>query len=95
MASGMLGDSCKPDRLFHRPLKRAFMYVVPSPCSRTRIGGDVSRGKHILPSPLVLRVRILSLQCVREFYLSVTARSKDLMQSLYPFKMLLVFRQPL
>ncbi len=85
MARGMLGDSCKHYRLFHRPLQCTFMNVVSSPCSRTGIGRDVFRGKYILPAPFVLCIRIFTVQRVREFYLSVAARSEDLMQGLCLF----------
>lgn len=84
---GMFGDPSELDPLLYCPLQRAFMDVVSPPSSRSRIGRNVLRREHVLPSPLVLRVRILSLKRIRKLNFSVTALGKDPVQRLRPLQM--------
>jgi hypothetical protein len=66
VATGRFRDACCAYRRFDRFLQRAFMNMVPPHHTRTRLRRQLIGGKHILPTPFTIRVRILAGQRIRQ-----------------------------
>ena len=60
-------------RLRHFPPYGSVVDMMPSHFPGARVPGYFRRGKHVLPSPLARRVRILSVQRVRHVNAAETA----------------------
>ena len=67
VAGAMLFDAGQSHCFFHGALKDGFVQMVPTPNSGFGIQIVPMRGKHPLPSPCVVCIRVLSAKRLRQF----------------------------
>lgn len=68
MTTDLFGQASLKGRLLDRPLKAAFVYVMPADLSASRVRGQGCRWEHILPTPFFARRGVLSSQGWPDIY---------------------------
>ena len=71
MRTDPLADSCLADGFGNGLVDGAGVQVVAASLAGARVGGPVAGGEDVLPSPILVGVRILARQGVREVHLSI------------------------
>src|SRR5947209_461879 len=87
MATAMLEDSCVANCLFYSLLDGILRQMMPSLSTAARINRTIGRGEHILPAPLLRRIRIFASQRVRQKHFTVTGGDIFGMQQLHFLQM--------
>ena len=83
MATDLFGQARLKGCLLDRPLKAAFVYVMPADLSTPRVRGQGCRGEHILPTPFFSRRGVLSSQGRPDIYSCYTGTLILLKQIVY------------
>ena len=86
MRTDPLADSCLADDLGNGLVDGAGVKVVAASLAGARVSGPTTGGEDILPSPVLVGVRVLAGQGVREIHLSIAVLQILSMDHLHAYK---------
>ena len=86
MRADPLADSCVTDGLGNGFVDGAGVQMVAACLAGARVGGQMTGGEDVLPSPILAGVRVLAGQCVGEIHLPIALRQILSMEHLHAYK---------